>query len=464
MSHVRRNARTRSPPPTKSTRSPPSTTSPSSTSVTRPDEDTLVAATPDVALELAVLSSVSFSTNKVHEVIVVPRSASPVYIGMAPSTCSTKCSNQVGATSFPSPVTTASLLPAATRELVADLVCPATKAVNSMQPFRKHDLDVSPHTSHQGRLLLRPMPWPSLRATRIAEGMETRPILWPSFAIGMPSEVCHSSVAHWNFSVTTSVHGLHAWTFREHPFQFAQVLDMALTSSSFPMESCHVGDLVGNHRGHRIQKNFSSDLNMMRESWWCLQIAQQKTFLLEKAICWIPLVPRSLPTPSQQLMQQKDTVNFTDAERVPVISSLQSYYEFHAQARETSCTRRFFVSTELQSYHGTKLRPKPSPLFDFNQDTTQLKIKMDIFFMQLPNSTRGVQALNVWSALSKGNEHANALAIFEPSAIEELAILTSFQCCFFKRTPDWILLIRPPTEKRTSEDKNPLVWALFTDA
>ena len=91
----------------------------------------------------------------------------------------------------------------------------------------------------------------------------------------------------------------------------------------------------------------SSDLHIMRESWWCLQSAQQRTFLLEKVICWIPLVPRSLPTPSQQLMQQNDTVKFTDAKRVPVISSLQSYYEFHAQARQTSCTRRFFASTEL---------------------------------------------------------------------------------------------------------------------
>ena len=108
-----------------------------------------MAATPDVALELAVLSSVSFPTNKVHEVLVVSRRASPVYIGMAPFPCSTKSSNQVGATSFPSPVTTASLLPAATRELVADLVCPATKAINSIQSFRKHDLDFSPHTSHK---------------------------------------------------------------------------------------------------------------------------------------------------------------------------------------------------------------------------------------------------------------------------------------------------------------------------
>ena len=52
-------------------------------------------------------------------------------------------------TSFPSLVTTTSLLPAATRELVADLVCPATKAINSIQSFRKHDLDFSPHTSHK---------------------------------------------------------------------------------------------------------------------------------------------------------------------------------------------------------------------------------------------------------------------------------------------------------------------------
>ncbi|KAM3210875.1 hypothetical protein ACQJBY_064645 [Aegilops geniculata] len=286
-----------------------------------PDEYTLVVATPDVAPELAVLSSVSFPTNKVYEVLVVSRRASPVYIGMAPISCSTKCSNQVGATSFPSPVTTASLLPAATHELVADLVCPATKAVNSMQPFQKHDLDISPHTSHQG-LLLRPMPWPSLRATRIAEGMETRPIPWPSFAVSVPSEVCHSGVAHWNFSVTTSVHGLHTWTFRAHPFQFAQVLDMGLTSSSFPMESGHVEDLVGNHRRHCIQKNFSGDLKLPRESWRYLQIVQPKTCQPEQE--W-----------------------------------------------------RLSISTKLQGYDipgvDRELQTKAEPLSEFSQETTQLK-------------------------------------------------------------------------------------------
>ena len=82
-------------------------------------------------------------------------------------------------------------------------------------------------------------------------GNEVRPIPWPSFAIGVPAEVCRSTVAHWNFSVTTSVYGLHTWTFRAHPFQFVQLLDMI--SSTFPMESCHAGELVGNYNVHCIR-------------------------------------------------------------------------------------------------------------------------------------------------------------------------------------------------------------------
>ncbi|XP_037451720.1 uncharacterized protein LOC119322328 [Triticum dicoccoides] len=189
------------------------------------------------------------------------------------------------------------------------------------EPFLNHVWDVSPHTRHQG-LLLRPIPWPSFLEDHIAEGNEIQPTPWPSFAVSVPSEVCHSSVAHCNFSVTTSVHSLHKWTFRAHPYQFAQVLDMGLTSSSFPMESCHVGDLVGNHRRHCIQKNFSGDLKLPRESWKYLQIVQRKPCQPEQE--W-----------------------------------------------------RLSISTELQGYDtpgaDREHQTKAQPLFEFSQGTTQLK-------------------------------------------------------------------------------------------
>lgn len=64
-------------------------------------------------------------------------------------------------------------------------------------------------------------------------------------------------------------------------------------------------------------------------------------------------------------------MNFTVAESVPVVSS----YEFHAQVQQASCTRIIFVSTELKSYDGPKLRPRPWPLFEFSRETIQPKLQ-----------------------------------------------------------------------------------------
>lgn len=208
--------------------------------------------------------------------------------------------------------------------------------------------------------------------------METRPIPWPSFAIGVPSEVCRSSVAHWNFSVTTSVHDLHTWTFRAHPFQFAQVLDRGLTSSTLPMETCHVGDLVGNHHGHCIR--------VLPAELLCLWSLQQNS------VSSCPIIPqfRSVKKHSAwnkainfgfQLIQYELKPfwlqNFFSGDLKPPRESWRYLQIVQWNPCQSEQEWRLSISTELQGYDipgaDRKLQTNARPLFEFSQETTQLK-------------------------------------------------------------------------------------------
>ncbi|XP_044361242.1 uncharacterized protein [Triticum aestivum] len=238
------------------------------------DEYTLVAAIPKVVTELAVFPGVP-STTKAQEVLEVIHGVPPACITMAHITCSTDGSNQVIATNSVNKVTTNLLKPAVdlndneveqlavVRPMhsistgtfgIAEEVVPSgasttdidskngmqeldasflisintshlvrnkVSSIKLMQLFVDHDVDLPP-TRHHG-LQIRPMPWPSLSGD-LADGREVRPIPWPLFPVKK---------------------------FMEHPFQYVQLLDM--TSSTFPVESCHAGELVGNHNVHCIQ-------------------------------------------------------------------------------------------------------------------------------------------------------------------------------------------------------------------
>ncbi|KAF6983421.1 hypothetical protein CFC21_001610 [Triticum aestivum] len=138
------------------------------------DEHTWVEDIPEVVTELAVLPGTPSSTTEAR---VVPHDASEDSINDKPVTCSTECSNQDNNTrAFPPSVMTVPLLSTAAPMLVTDLIHSGTDAV--VQPFRNHDLDVSP--GHAG-LLIRASPWPSFLVDHIAEGNEVRPTPWSSF-------------------------------------------------------------------------------------------------------------------------------------------------------------------------------------------------------------------------------------------------------------------------------------------
>lgn len=62
-----------------------------------------------------------------------------------------------------------------------------------------------------------------------------------------------------------------------------------------------------------------------------------------------------------------------------LLSSMQSPHGLQAQVQQVSCACMFFVSTELQGYDGTKLRPRPWPLFKFNQETIQWELQWASF-------------------------------------------------------------------------------------
>ena len=173
-------------------------------------------------------------------------------------------------------------------------------AVDSKQPFLSHDLDVSPRTRHQG-LLLQPMSWPSYWAALIAEGMETRPIPWPPFAIGLPSKVCCSSVVHWNFSVIASVHDLHTWTFRAHRFLSVQVCGIGLTSRSNPKKLFHIGACVYNtwQRWYNLSGCFALECSSEQygtqwQSWRILDQATSEFKHLSQKCCSQMVVQETL--------------------------------------------------------------------------------------------------------------------------------------------------------------------------
>lgn len=71
-----------------------------------------------------------------------------------------------------------------------------------------------------------------------------------------------------------------------------------------------------------------------------------------------------------------DNVDFTVAERLFFVSSMQPSYELHAQVQQTSFGRRLSVSVELQSYDVANPRPRPWPMFEFTQEIIQPKLHL----------------------------------------------------------------------------------------
>uniref|UniRef100_M8BLU4 Putative kinase-like protein TMKL1 n=1 Tax=Aegilops tauschii TaxID=37682 RepID=M8BLU4_AEGTA len=397
------------------------------------DEYTLVAAIPEVVTELAVFPGVP-STTKAQEVLEVIHGAPPAYITMAHITCSTDGSNQVIATNSVNKVTTNLVKPAVdlndneveqlaavrpthsistgtfciTEEVVpsgasttdidskdgvgeldasflisintSHLVTNKVSSIKLMQLFVDHDVDLPP-TRHHG-LRIRPMPWPSLWGD-LADGREVRPIPWP-------------------FPVKK---------FMEHPFQFVQLLDM--TSSTFPVESCHAGELVGNRNVHCIQissieplclwslqqnnvgschrllplvtyamQYLSHDLKSWRASLRYLPSARLKPCTYEKFACWIPMTPRDTPILSQPIMQLMGDLNLGVVVMMRCLVLLSSANIDYELRRRPDQTKDCGVLVKFRILHiflvpSAKLQPWPSCRYTFTHFEQQ-------FFPQLP--------------------------------------------------------------------------------
>ncbi|XP_044422716.1 uncharacterized protein [Triticum aestivum] len=123
-------------------------------------------------------------------------------------------------------------------------------------------------------------------------------------------------------------------------------------------------------------KHFSGVLNFQRESWRYLQTKQQKPRHSEKVVCCIHMILRVISIPRQMILQLMENVNSSAAEW------------------------RLSVSTELQGYniHGAdcESQPKPRSLFNFSQQTIQLKPPW-------PSFSCNCQAVQVRSALLTGD-------------------------------------------------------------
>lgn len=88
------------------------------------------------------------------------------------------------------------------------------------------------------------------------------------------------------------------------------------------------------------------------------------------------MVSRLISIPSLKETQLMDNVDFTVAERLFFVSSMQPSYELHAQVQQTSFGRRLSVSVELQSYDVANPRPRPWPMFEFTQEIIQPKLHL----------------------------------------------------------------------------------------
>lgn len=87
----------------------------------------------------------------------------------------------------------------------------------------------------------------------LMHGVDLRPIPWPSFSIGEPSDVSCFCFANWDSYVTISVDDIHPWNIMEHLFLIVQVHDSGMVSNFLSKKLYHIGGLVYTTWGPLVQ-------------------------------------------------------------------------------------------------------------------------------------------------------------------------------------------------------------------